>query len=188
METIGDDRRGSTPPTIYITGVPGVGKTTLAQSLSRLLGMPIHNPGEVAKARGWGHWAGEEFVVDLARVCDYIQKARGIVESHLICECRVPWALVIRAPPLMLWRRLTARGYGPWKLDENISAEMIDYCGERLRENSARVFYLDGRLPPEKLTSQALRAIRERRSFKTWADEPTQYLEEYFRLKHQTKP
>jgi len=59
-----------------------------------------------------------------------------VVEGHLACELKLPadFVFVLRAEPRVLRRRLSERGYGRKKLNENIEAELLDYCTQRVEQ------------------------------------------------------
>ena len=174
----GTDREGVIETPLIITGVPGTGKTAVAQYLARRLNWRVVNPGDQAKQRGKGHWE-EAFVVDIKWVCGN-RWSHEIWESHLLCECPFKKAIVLRTAPIILRKRLEKRGYPEWKLDRNLSAEILDYCGKRIEDNGGVPLYVDSGGHVKSTADMVMKAWREGRSFPTWADEPEVHLREYF--------
>lgn len=120
-----------------ITGSPCAGKTTLAAKLAKSLGVPCISVNEFAISRGYyrKERGVAEKVVDLRRTSaalrKHLSKLGGfVVEGHLACEFALPCdaVLVLRANPLLLSRRYGRRGYSQEKSDENLLAEILDYC------------------------------------------------------------
>jgi len=121
---------------IVITGSPGTGKSSVSKALSKALGLPLIGIREVVRENGL---LGKDDEVDLrrlARALSFLQTRESfIIEGHLACEIPLPadWIFVLRTKPGILRRRLLKRKYGKEKLEENIMAEMLDYCSQRAR-------------------------------------------------------
>jgi len=126
---------------VVITGVPGVGKTTISRIVSCRLGCPLIEISELAKdedlitgydeVRGTGE-------VDLEgverRVSEIIEASEEplVVEGHFAYDVvpreAVSHAFVLRRAPWVLQKELKARGYSDEKVRENVEAELIDVC------------------------------------------------------------
>lgn len=121
---------------IVITGVPGTGKSMLAERLARELGYRLVRINDVVDEKSL--WEGKDrFGSKVVRMDELGRRLRRlmkeddiIVEGHLACELKLPADIVIvcRTNPSLLKRRLGKRGYPDEKRDENVMAEMLDYC------------------------------------------------------------
>ena len=70
----------------------------------------------------------------LARHLRFLGKNKNfIVEGHLACEMRLPadHVIILRTNPKILEKRMEKRGYSKLKIEENLMAEMLDYCSQR---------------------------------------------------------
>lgn len=121
---------------LVITGVPGTGKTEVAGILSKRLKCKLVAANKLVSSKklwsGTGKF-GEKIALmgKLRAALQGVMKAeRIIVEGHLACEFKLPadWVVVLRADPDVLEKRLAKRGYPAEKIDENVFAEMLDYC------------------------------------------------------------
>jgi adenylate kinase len=131
----------NTRKVILLTGVPGVGKTTIAALLSeRVKGVHI-NLSELTLAEGLvtGYDSVRETsIVDLermtTRLMEIIQEGRDplIIEGHfsqdVVSPERVSNVFVLRRAPWRLKDELESRGYNPEKVKENVEAELLDIC------------------------------------------------------------
>jgi adenylate kinase len=119
---------------IIITGSPGTGKSSIATVLSQSLGLELIDIKRIARER---KLVEKNHEVDLKKLAAALRplarKKDFIVEGHLACEIRLPadFIFVLRASPATLRRRLAKRHYGKKKLEENLMAEMLDYCFQR---------------------------------------------------------
>jgi len=126
---------------ILLTGVPGVGKTTIASLLSeRLKGVHV-NISELALAEGLvtGYDSMRETsIVDLERTTTRLREIIGegkdplIIEGHfsqdIVPPVNVSIVFVLRRAPWKLKGELESRGYNPEKVKENVEAELLDVC------------------------------------------------------------
>jgi len=131
----------NTRKVILLTGVPGVGKTTIAALLSeRLKGVHV-NLSELALAEGLvtGYDSiRETSIVDLerttTRLMEIIREGRDplVIEGHfsqdVVSPERVSNVFVLRRAPWRLKDELESRGYNPEKVKENVEAELLDVC------------------------------------------------------------
>jgi adenylate kinase len=152
---------------IIITGSPGTGKSAISLALSKRLGIDLIDIKRIARERGLVE-SGHE--VDVRRLAAAMRKVlRGkkdfIAEGHLACEMRLPgdFVFVLRASPAVLRRRLARRGYGKAKLEENLMAEMLDYCVLRAESvYGRRPLELDtSRRSVSACASEIIKAVRQ---------------------------
>lgn len=135
---------------IFITGTPCTGKTTLA---SRLNGHLI-KINDLAISHGLVLGVDEkkgykvididrlsEHVYELARNCDELL----IFEGHLSHLCDgADKVIVLRVHPDILRKRLEEREYSEAKVRENLEAEALGVCtAEAYEKYSDRVFEID---------------------------------------------
>lgn len=123
------------PMRIVITGSPGTGKSTIARLLSEKLGIRLVDIKEIVNEKGLCQGPECEVdVLELAKELEFLEDEDDfIVEGHLACEIELPaeYIIVLRTNPEVLRERLSERGYGEKKLNENLMAEMLDYCTQR---------------------------------------------------------
>jgi adenylate kinase len=127
--------------TILISGVPGVGKTTVSRLLAERMGCQLVNISEMAEREGLTEGSDPlrgTSVVDLDRIrgrlAEIVEASEGatIVEGHfaydVVSPGEVSHAFVLRRAPWRLREELEARGYSKEKVRENVEAEMVDIC------------------------------------------------------------
>jgi len=126
---------------IVLTGVPGVGKSTVAEMLTEQLSGVHIDLSELAERMGlitgWDEERGTAIadLNGLRRRLKLIHDASEkplIVEGHFAAEI-VPseaasFIFVLRRAPWRLKEELEARGYGEGKVRENVEAELLDVC------------------------------------------------------------
>ncbi|MDO8625754.1 MAG: AAA family ATPase [Candidatus Diapherotrites archaeon] len=123
---------------ILITGTPGVGKTTIAARLAKILKYRVVSEKEFCEQHRIGRYNPRirEREVPLSRLktelSAFLKKTDNvIVEGHLSCECRlrpIDAVIVVRLDPDRLEFRLRERGYPDVKVLDNVMVEGIDYC------------------------------------------------------------
>ena len=142
---------------ILITGTPGVGKTALAKNLSQKPGFKLVELTALARREKLCtsfDRARKTYVIDegkLRRRLEALSRSseRIVLPTHLIGrflpKASVKSALVLRLDPVVLYRRLRARGWTKRKAWENTEAEILDVCLQesRLLLGSRKVYEID---------------------------------------------
>ncbi len=126
---------------IVITGTPGVGKSSVAEELSRELKARLISVGDlVVREKLYSGYDEERktYVADLSKVRERIQELVRqsaedvvIIEGHyaqLVAPDDVEMVVVLRCEPNELERRLRKAGYSDEKVSENVRAEILDVC------------------------------------------------------------
>jgi len=119
---------------IVITGSPGTGKTAIAKALAKKLSVELIDIKRIVLQKKLREKNHEVDLKKLSRSLAFLKNKKSfIAEGHLACEIRLPadFIFVLRAKPKALNKRLSKRGYGRKKLDENILSELLDYCTQR---------------------------------------------------------
>ena len=139
---------------IVITGTPGTGKTKIAKELAKRTGIGRVDLKEFVNRNHIFKIEKGQKVVDVGllgkKLLSRIKKSKEyIVEGHLACEFKIPadFVFVLRTNPNKLGARLAKRKYKKEKLEENLMAEMLDYCVQRVES-------VYGKSPLELDTSQ----------------------------------
>lgn len=150
---------------LFITGTPGIGKTTIADSLNNVLNKKYDSKvikiNELAFENGLIE--GEDLkkgykIVDISKlskkvneVIDYFFSIGdlpkiAIVEGHLSHLCNIEInrynnvnslfkVTVLRLDPNILQKRLNERNYSEDKIHENLEAEALGVCSVEAYEN-----------------------------------------------------
>ncbi|MEW6748476.1 MAG: AAA family ATPase [Candidatus Micrarchaeota archaeon] len=153
---------------IVITGSPGTGKSLIARELADMLSLELVDLKKVVREK---KLLGKGQAVDVKKLANALvflrKKDDYVVEGHLACEMRLPadFVFVLRTKPSELRKRLAKRRYGKRKLEENLMAEMLDYCTQRVRaEYGKEPLELEtgGRMP-ETCARTIARAIKQKK-------------------------
>jgi adenylate kinase len=131
---------------ILITGVPGTGKGTISSELAKEGFSVIAVNSLVTQLHLWTKKEKGSKVVDLKalriellRIIALARKFNTdtVIEGHLLCEFALPAdaCVVLRTDPDVLKKRLQMRRYPAAKLEENIEAELVDYCTQLSEKN-----------------------------------------------------
>lgn len=135
-----------------LTGVPGVGKTTLAKALAAR-GVRVVHLNEFAAEHGLlgepdaAHHDARE--VDLDALQDALDAALGdeagpvVYEGHFAHDMDVDGVVLLRCDPLVLVERLRARGWPEAKVRENVEAEALDIIAGEVAESGIPACELD---------------------------------------------
>jgi len=152
---------------IALTGVPGTGKTAIANALKKKGFQVIYLNELVEKKKLWSKT--DEFgskIVNMRKLeLEANRVLRGkdncIVEGHLACEMKLKcdFAVVCRANPDVLERRLRKRGYPEKKMNEDIVCELLDYCTVLSLENYKKAYEIRGEGSIQKNVSEIMRVM-----------------------------
>ncbi len=134
---------------IVVTGTPGTGKSTLAESLAKIAGARLIGANDII--REGRLYSGIEpdgtLVAKMSMLAAELRRlarrqGNAVLDGHLLCEIRISGAvcIVVREHLGILEKRLAKRGYSKNKIWENLVAEAVDYCGERSKSNYTHVF------------------------------------------------
>ena len=144
------------PLSILLTGVPGIGKTSLALAWCEQSDWAYLSLNDLVKTEGLYTGVDERDgakVVELGKLEAAANEwlaavhSPAIIEGHLGCDIRlkVDRVLVLRLHPDEVELRLRARLYNAYQLEENKMAELLDYCTIHSIKHygSRRVYELD---------------------------------------------
>ncbi|MDO5848536.1 MAG: adenylate kinase family protein [Methanobrevibacter sp.] len=125
--------------TIFISGTPTVGKTTISEVLASKIGAKLIKINDFVFENGLtlGKDSDKGYeVIDIEKLDAALQEeledfdGTAIVEGHVSHLCsNADKIIVLRANPEILRERLEARGYGESKIRENLEAEALGVCG-----------------------------------------------------------
>ncbi|MBU0532512.1 AAA family ATPase [Candidatus Micrarchaeota archaeon] len=171
---------------IIITGSPGTGKSIIAKKLAKLLDLELIDIKKIVKKKGI---STEVDIKKLASALKFLKKKNNyIVEGHLACETKLPadYIFVLRTHPNILKKRLKKRKYGKKKLEENLMAEMLDYCTQRVEQvYGKKPLELDtANKTPEKSVLEIKNAIKQKKK-KLDSVNYSKELKNYLKLKNE---
>jgi adenylate kinase len=143
---------------ILITGTPCVGKTTTAKQIAAKIGAQYINLTDYAKT--YGLTLGEDIerktsIIDekkmrakLAQTIEISENSNIIVDGHYAAAVTptklVSFVFVLRRNPKELKKFMHKCGFNDAKLNENMSAEILDSCLiEAMQTQKGKVFELD---------------------------------------------
>ena len=145
---------------IVITGSPGTGKSVIAKLLAEKMNLELIDIKKVVKENS----LLEGIEVDIPKLKNALgfldEKDDYVVEGHLACEFEIPadFIFVLRADPEILKKRFEERDYPNEKINENLMAEMLDYCVQRAEKYYDNVLELD---TSERTIEQCVDEIQE---------------------------
>ena len=124
---------------IFITGSPGVGKSTVSKVLSKKLGIPHIDVAKLALSKGCVIRYLKDlktYEIDINRLKQVLLKEiknlkSYIIDSHIVEVAPselIDYVFVLRLHPDTLYKRLLKRGYPERKIQENIMSEILDSC------------------------------------------------------------
>ncbi len=120
---------------IVLTGCPGTGKSTIAKQLASDLALELIDIKKIVNKNKLSDKKHEVDLVLLSKKLAFLKtKQNYLVEGHLACEIALPndFVVVLRTNPKILKKRLLKRKYSKSKIEENILAEVLDYCTQRV--------------------------------------------------------
>ncbi|MFH1133877.1 MAG: adenylate kinase family protein [Nanoarchaeota archaeon] len=156
---------------LAITGTPGVGKSSLADELSLLLGTKVIHLTQYIKRHRLAEAYDskrESMVIDPKALEKSLRanlpKGGYIVEGHLSQTLPPHFfdaCILLRCQTDILRKRLSARRYSPEKIQENLDCELLDVCGHEARVGKHRVLVADStRATPRALANKVFMALR----------------------------
>ncbi|GHJ89644.1 hypothetical protein NliqN6_6046 [Naganishia liquefaciens] len=140
-------------PVILMTGTPGTGKSTTAALLASTSSIPLKhlNISDIVKENSFHEGWDEEWsswTLDEDRLLDYLEDVINprdapattgfIIDHHspsMYPERWIDLAVVLRTDNEILYRRLEERNYKPNKIQENVSAEIMEVIPAETRES-----------------------------------------------------
>lgn len=124
--------------TVFITGTPCTGKTTVSEILSEKLGCKLIKINDLAIENDFVLGIDEEKgykVIDIPKLNDKVSEIISgsdellIFEGHLAHLCSgADKVIVLRVRPEILRFRLEGRNYSDSKIRENLEAEAMGVC------------------------------------------------------------
>jgi len=163
---------------IILTGTPGTGKTTVGKALAKKLGIPYVDVLSIIKKQRLysGKYKGS-LVVDTKKLEQVLKTKQGVIESHLLCEMKLKGPVfVLRASPVSLRMRLRKKFPKP-KVDENIEAEILDYCFIYSKQNYKKVYQVNTtKKRVAQVVSEIVKIIKNPESYKNKTIDWTPYM------------
>ena len=140
-----------------MAGVPGTGKTMVGSKLAKRLGCRFTTLSWLVLEKGlWISYdrGRRSFIVDYSRLVDLLKaffsmKDCIVFETHWLepfseIDKLVQKVLLLRCHPIVLYKRLSRRGWPRRKIAENVEAELVGVvASEALEYFSDRVVELD---------------------------------------------
>jgi adenylate kinase len=154
---------------IIITGTPGTGKSLIAKALANSMRLRLVDIKKLVNQKGLSTLPEHEVdVKKLSKVLSFLKNEKDyIVEGHLACEIKLPadFIFILRTHPDVLKKRLAKRRYPKKKLEENLMAEMLDYCTQRVeQEYRKKPLELDtSKLTPLQASTKIQAAIKQKK-------------------------
>lgn len=138
---------------VALTGIPGSGKTTVADAVARLRpDVRVMRLNDVARDAGLLAEMDEargSFVVDMDALAERVNAlldahdGPAVIEGHFAHEMDVDAVVLLRVDPLVLVPRLNARGWPEAKVRENVEAEALDVLAAEVLETELPAIELD---------------------------------------------
>jgi adenylate kinase len=140
--------------TIFITGTPCTGKTTISEVLSKSLGCKLIKINDLAIENDFVLGIDEDKgykVIDIPALNEKVSEIIAasdeltIFEGHLAHLCEgADKVIVLRVRPEILEKRLEDRQYSESKIHENLEAEALGVCSAEAYElYSDDIFEID---------------------------------------------
>jgi adenylate kinase len=148
---------------LALTGTPGTGKSTVADMVDA--GFKVVHLNELIKD-GYSEGFDDEkkcWIADIDKLSDFTNGLKGdhILEGHVSHLLPADAAIVLRASPEALRRRLNDRGWGEAKIRENIEAEALDIILVEALSYNKKVYEIDTTyMTPMQVRDAILEVIR----------------------------
>lgn len=148
MDQKRDNPMTSANRVIFITGTPGVGKTTLAKLIEEKLSWQVIKINQLAEERKLFSGIDEEKgykIIESNILCPEIERiisemshdnqSKLFIDGHLSHFCSgADLVIVLRVQPAILKERLIERNYSNSKIQENLEAEALGVCSAEAYE------------------------------------------------------
>jgi adenylate kinase len=143
---------------IQVTGTPGSGKSSFAESLAKSTGARLIEANEIVEEQKLFSGIDEtgSKIVKMRELCSAIKRKIGALEKergtgavilvgHLVpdLDIKPDISIVIRVGLRELIGRLESRKYTKEKIRENLVSESVDYCGEMAMEKSGETYEVE---------------------------------------------
>lgn len=157
---------------LALTGVPGVGKTSVASALAARHGALAVHLNEFAQEKGLlGELDAERGsrVIDMDELAARVNEAFDFVpgpviyEGHFAHEMDADVIVLLRVDPALLVDRLRARGWREEKVRENVEAEALDVLAQEVLDAGVEAYELDATRLGVEEAADAVWAIAEKR-------------------------
>ncbi|MBU0470644.1 MAG: AAA family ATPase [Nanoarchaeota archaeon] len=158
---------------IAISGTPGVGKSTLAKSLSQKLGLERLDLHEHYKEISGGYDRSKQcYNINLKKFTSFVKKKikkseKGFIIdthiSHLLSKKIVDLCIVLTCSDLKeLEKRLKKRKYSSKKIRENLDAEIFQICLIEAKEKKHNLLSIDTakKITFEKIFNQVKKRLK----------------------------
>ena len=152
---------------IALSGTPGVGKTKASEIL-RSRGHFVINLKQLAEENefvvGYDE-KRESKIIDIEALDHHIRKrfinGNFLIEGHLSHLLSVDFVVILRCHPLVLEKRLKAKGWHEAKIRENVGAEILDVIKVEAFEVLDKVYEIDTTKKSPKEVADAIEEIIE---------------------------
>jgi adenylate kinase len=134
-----------TQPNILITGTPGTGKTSLAETICEVLKLTRININELVQQHQCHEGHDSEYdtlILDEDKLLDVMEPLMSeggkVVDYHSCDFFPERWfdlVLVLQTTTEVLYDRLQSRGYSDKKINENMECEIMQIVIESARES-----------------------------------------------------
>jgi adenylate kinase len=152
---------------IAITGVPTVGKTTVAELLAKKTGyklLKINHLAEELNAYAGYDKERESKILDMKKLRKEIDKLKGnlIFDGHVSHEFFVDIVIILRCNPEILEKRLKKKyPYNPFKVRDNVDVELLDVITTEALTFNKNVYEIDtSNKKPEEIVNAILGILK----------------------------
>lgn len=160
---------GGQSPRVFITGTPGVGKTTQCIKMAASLKSRCVSAGEILYGTKYVRHIEELAtyeIIDLEGAKEYIHsllRPGDVFETHVVDLSPDPQVVfVLRKAPDVLFRELAGRSWPLKKILDNVWSEILDVVYVQARERWGRVYQVDvTHRDPEETHKTLLRCVEE---------------------------
>lgn len=146
---------------IVISGTPGTGKHSIGASVAKALGYKLLDLNEFISPDKSGEKSVSIREIDKI-AADNIADNMVIVShlAHFINSDKVDFWVVLRCSPLVLYKRLSKRGYPKDKIYDNVLFEAIDGTYIESIEMHPKTVQIDNTSDPDKTVKALLKLFK----------------------------